>query len=250
MDARQPDGLAPLVMRQRWSDLLFLHWRFPVETIRKTLPEGLGLEVDTFDNSAWVGVVPFRMQRVRPKGLPPLPWLSWFLELNVRTYVIGPDGRPGVWFYSLDANQPVAVTVARRWFHLPYEYASMRAHRRGSFTHYRCRRRNVGTAAIYSYQPQPQPLASQPGNVEFFLVERYYLFAHDQRQQTLLRGQVHHRPYQLTSVDCARWSTLPLEWDGLRQSAIDRVPDHACYSAMVDVDIFGTRRVESSSRSA
>lgn len=242
MDARQPDGLAPVVMHQRWTDLLFLHWRFPIDRIQATLPSGLA--VDSFDRSAWVGVVPFAMQRIRPRGCPPLPWLSWFLELNVRTYVIGPDGRPGVWFYSLDANQPIAVALARRLFHLPYQQARMRRWRRDGVIRYQCRRRHAGTPAHYRYQSDGRPVAAPAGGLEFFLVERYYLFAHDQRRGRLLRGQVQHQPYRITPVDCDQWSTLPLEWSGLRPGEPDAAPDHACYAGQVDVRVHAVRTAE------
>ena len=110
-------------MRQRWAGLLVLHWPIEISLIQDRLPPGL--HVDTFNGQAWIGVVPFFMQRVRPTGLPPVPWLSWFLELNVRTYVHDDAGNPGVWFFSLDCNQPVAVEIARRAFHLPYQHAAM-----------------------------------------------------------------------------------------------------------------------------
>ncbi|RYD26824.1 MAG: DUF2071 domain-containing protein, partial [Verrucomicrobiaceae bacterium] len=113
------------VMFQRWSGLLFLHWRMNPEEIQRRLPHGL--HVDTFGGKAWVGVVPFFMERIRPVGIPAVPWLSWFLELNVRTYVYDDKGRPGVWFFSLDCNQPVAVEFARKIFHLPYQHAAMNA---------------------------------------------------------------------------------------------------------------------------
>ena len=116
-------------MRQCWSGLLFLHWPVDPAMIQSRLPDGLF--VDTYDNKAWLGVVPFFMDRVRPVMLPPVPGLSWFLELNVRTYVHDAQGRPGVWFFSLDCNQPLAVEIARRFFHLPYEHAAMKAARRG-----------------------------------------------------------------------------------------------------------------------
>ncbi len=244
MDARQPDGLAPVVMHQRWSDLLFLHWRYPVEQIQATLPPGLGLKVDTFDRSAWVGVVPFAMRRVRPRGCPPLPWLSWFLELNVRTYVIGPDDRPGVWFYSLDANQPLAVALARRLFHLPYQHARMRSWRRDGVVRHHCRRRHAATPAHFRYRPDGRPLTAQAGGLEFFLIERYYLFAHDQSRGRLLRGQVHHQPYRICPVDCDQWSMLPLEWNGLRSGRADRAPDHACCAGQVDVQVHAPRTVD------
>ncbi len=114
---------APVVMHQRWRALLFAHWRIDPDAIQKTLP--VGLHVDTCDGSAWLGVVPFFMDAVRPAFLPALPWLSWFQELNVRTYVHDEKGVPGVWFYSLDCNQPLAVAIARTLFHLNYRHAAM-----------------------------------------------------------------------------------------------------------------------------
>ena len=113
------------LMYQSWNDLLFLHWCIEPAVIQKLLPAGLF--VDCFDGSAFLGVVPFFMQKIRFRGTPALPWISNFLELNLRTYVFDETGRPGVWFLSLDCNQPFAVWAARTLFHLPYQHASMQA---------------------------------------------------------------------------------------------------------------------------
>ena len=121
-------GVGSAVMYQRWSELLFLHWRWEVEDLQRRLPEGL--HVDLHEGEAWLGVVPFFMDRVRPRFLPAVPWVSWFRELNVRTYVHDDEGRPGVWFFSLDCEQPVAVRLARWLFRLPYFDAAMKAERR------------------------------------------------------------------------------------------------------------------------
>src|SRR5437867_5100192 len=110
----------PWVTTMRWHDLLFLHWPVRPEIIRPLIPNGL--ELDTFDGAAWIGVVPFRMTGVRLRWLPPLPGISAFPELNVRTYVRVRD-RPGVYFFSLDAGSRTAVAMARAWFHLPYFHA-------------------------------------------------------------------------------------------------------------------------------
>src|SRR5271154_16627 len=109
-----PLPAGPWVMAQSWHDLLFAHWPVPVSAMRASIPSGL--EIDTFDGSAWIGVVPIRMSGVRLRGTSALPWLSHFLELNVRTYVQR-DGKPGVWFFSLDAANSAAVAAARTWFH-------------------------------------------------------------------------------------------------------------------------------------
>ena len=165
------------VMRQTWAHLLFLHWRFPVAMVQRTLPPGL--TVDTFDGAAWLGVVPFFMQKVRPRGLPGIPGLTNFLELNVRTYVHDDAGRPGVWFYSLDCNQPIAVRTARSLFHLPYEHATMSAGIQADGTiEYDARRRGEGSEARFVYASNHAGSEVEPGSLEFFLIERYALFAH------------------------------------------------------------------------
>ena len=103
-------------MRMRWTDLLFAHWPFDPAVLRPLVPAAL--ELDTFDGVAWLGIVPFRMEDVAPRGLPAIPGVSVFPELNVRTYVRHEDLR-GVWFLSLDADSWPTVVGARRWFHLP-----------------------------------------------------------------------------------------------------------------------------------
>jgi uncharacterized protein YqjF (DUF2071 family) len=147
---QRPDDFS--VLRQRWSELLFLHWPFSSEVIQASLPKGL--YVDTFDGQAWVGIVPFYMDRVRPVFFPPVPGISWFLELNVRTYVHDETGEPGVWFYSLDCNLPLAVAIARRFYHLPYEHAEMSVHKHGDEIHYAAQREDVAsTKSEYIYAP-------------------------------------------------------------------------------------------------
>jgi uncharacterized protein YqjF (DUF2071 family) len=112
----------PWMLAMRWHDLLFMHWPMLHVALRALIPPELAL--DTFDGTAWIGVVPFRMNGVRPRGLPALPWLSVFPELNLRTYVTT-GGKPGVWFFSLDAANPVVVRLARKLFYLPYYDAHM-----------------------------------------------------------------------------------------------------------------------------
>ncbi|MFM8618508.1 MAG: YqjF family protein, partial [Opitutaceae bacterium] len=143
----------PAVMRQRWIDLLFLHWEVPVDVILPTLPPGL--EPDTFDGRAFLGIVPFRMDKVRPAFLPALPGVSYFPELNLRTYVRDRAGVPGVWFYSLDAGNRVAVAIARKFFHLPYHAARMemrRGDRAGSIS-FSSRRRATGDESWFDWSP-------------------------------------------------------------------------------------------------
>lgn len=200
------------VGRQRWDALLFAHWNVDAAAVQRSLPPGLF--VDTHDGGAYVGIVPFFMQRVRPVWLPPLPWVSWFLELNVRTYVHDANGQPGVWFYSLDCNQPLAVMLARRWFHLPYHHARMSAGRRGPEIQYHCRRRIPdGPRCDYVWSPGAFTSTAKPGSLEFFLLERYMLFAADGAGR-LHQGRVHHAPYQIHVPQVQTWSSDPLRQAG------------------------------------
>jgi len=199
--SRPPDRGGPAVMSQRWENLLFLHWAFDPDDIQRTLPPGL--TVDTFDERAWVGVVPFRMAAVRPSFLPPVPGLSWFWELNVRTYVCDSHGRPGVWFYSLDCNQPLACATARRFFHLNYRDADMGCVRRADgWIEYRSRWLDGASSARLDWRVgNGTPTPALPGTLRYFLVERYRLFAHDSARGRLLTGEVAHAPYRLAPAD-------------------------------------------------
>lgn len=187
-------------MTQKWHDLLFMHWRVPAVAIRGILPAGL--EIDTFDGSAWVGVVPFRMTGIRRRGMPAVPGASAFPELNVRTYV-RVEEKAGVWFFSLDAASPIAVSAARRWFHLPYFRAQM------SLTiaddgdiNYRSSRVHRGAPAAdlrVSYRPTDAVFHAQPGTIEYFLTERYCLYAaHESR---IYRCEIDHAPWPLQTAE-------------------------------------------------
>lgn len=210
-EAGSPAG--PCLGRQRWHRLLFAHWTVPAAAIQDRLPRGLF--VDTHQGEAYLGLVPFFMQRVRPRGLPPLPGLSWFLEFNLRTYVLDAHGRPGVWFYSLDCDLPLAVAVARRWFHLPYEHATMHAAVEGDTCDFTSRRRGSAAPADRFTWTAPtrggQPAA--PGSLESFLVERYRLFT-ARADGTPLTACVRHAPYRLHTPVVSRWSTTVAELAG------------------------------------
>lgn len=195
---RLPEGR--WVMAQTWHDLLFAHWPVPVAKLREQIPPRL--EIDTFEGEAWIGVVPFRMSGVRLRGTPALPWLSAFPELNVRTYVVA-DGKPGVWFFSLDAANSVAVAVARAWFHLPYFRARMSCEGSVHWIHYQSERAHAGapSAALDArYRPVEAPFAPQRGTLEHFLTERYCLYAAYGRRG-ILRGEIHHAPWPLQMAE-------------------------------------------------
>jgi uncharacterized protein YqjF (DUF2071 family) len=200
------------VMKQRWSELGFFHWQIPANLVQERLPKGL--HVDTFDGHAWIGIVPFLMQRIRPVGLPPVPWISWFHELNLRTYVHDDSGTPGVWFFSLDCNQPVAVEIARKCFHLPYEHARMRSIVSEHTVEYFSQRSDITSdEAKFQYS---RPIAPKPavfGSLEWFLIERYTLFSSDSAGH-LYSGRVHHQPYQIETMSDYSCSTLPFRWNG------------------------------------
>lgn len=188
-------------MSQRWGNLLFAHWDFDPAIIRRTLPPGL--TADTYDGRAWVGVVPFRMAGVRPSFLPPVPGLSWFWELNVRTYVRDSHGRPGVWFYSLDCDQPLACATARRFFHLNYRDAEMSCqHGEDGRFEFRSRWLDGACSARLDWRAGPGPPApAPPGSLRHFLVERYRLFAFDPAVGRLLTGEVAHDPYRIAPAE-------------------------------------------------
>jgi len=209
---------SPWVMFQRWHELLFAHWPVAAEEVQRLLPPGLELEL--FEGQAWVGVVPFRMTQVRLRGTPALPWLSAFEELNVRTYVRHGE-LPGVWFFSLDARNPLAVRIARSWFHLPYFRARMRLEERAGEVHYRSERRHAGAPPAelrMSYAPIAPPERSRPGTLEHFLTERYRLYASDP-QGALLAGDIHHRPWPLQRARARFELNTMAEASGIRLPA-------------------------------
>ncbi len=229
---QKPDGFP--VMKQRWAELGFFHWAVSPDLIAPRLPKGL--HVDTFDGKAWLGVVPFLMQRIRPIGLPPLPWLSWFHELNLRTYVYDDAGNPGVWFFSLDCNQPLAVEIARRMFHLPYQHAKMHSNISNSSVEYFSQRKNHPSCeATFKY---PRPVTPQPavfGSLEWFLVERYTLFSTDPKGK-IYAGRVYHDPYEIEPMEYSECSTLPFSLNGLPEP--ESSPDSMISANPVEVAVY------------
>ena len=182
-------------MSQSWHDLLFAHWPVDASLLRSLVPRTLPL--DLFDGRAWVGVVPFRMTGVAPRGLPAFPPLSDFPELNVRTYV-SLGGKPGVYFFSLDAAHRTAVAVARTVFGLPYFFAHMRVERDGEWIRYRSHRRGPGPPAVFEgrYRPDGPGRPPGPATLEHFLTERYCLYTVD-GQLRPVRLEIQHPPWSL-----------------------------------------------------
>jgi uncharacterized protein YqjF (DUF2071 family) len=192
-------------MTQRWNDLLFAHWPMRIAEIEAQLPQGL--EADVFQGSAWIGVVPFWMDKIRMRGVPPILGARKFPELNLRTYVRDSrTGTPGVYFFSLDAGSLLAVIAARTLFHLPYYWAQMSIKPRGDreFSYYSRRLlsgKPVRFAARYRGLGPTRKLAqSRPGTIEYFLTERYCLFTRDPLGR-LLRADIHHIPWPLEEAE-------------------------------------------------
>lgn len=186
----------PWIMRQVWHDLLFAHWPVPLDMLRPTLPPGLTL--DTYAGQAWLALVPFRMSGIRPRGLPAVPRLSSFLELNLRTYVTA-GGKGGVFFYCLDASNPLAVAIARSTFRLPYYNAQMSLFDDGTTIRYASQRTHRGVAPAevrVSYSPAGPVQLAEPGSLEHWLAERYCLYTADPRGR-LYHGEIHHTPWPL-----------------------------------------------------
>lgn len=186
----------PWIMRQTWHDLLFAHWPVTADELRPRIPSGLS--IDRFDGMAWIGVVPFHMSGVTFRGIPALPWVSAFPELNVRTYVTA-GGTPGVWFFSLDAARAVAVAAARTFFNLPYFTASMQVQVMQDAVDYDSRRARArdGLAEFSAqYAPIGGRFQASPGSLEYFLTERYCLYGATRRRR-LFRLEIQHPPWEL-----------------------------------------------------
>jgi uncharacterized protein len=189
----------PWLMYMRWTDLAFLHWKMPADALTKHLPNGL--ELETYDGAAWLGIVPFRMEGVRLRRLPPIPTASTFPELNVRTYVRG-GGRAGVWFLSLDALSWLAVKVARAGLNLPYFHAKMRVCNRDAAVDYESRRTHPhAPLAIFRarYEPLDASRHPVPGTLEHWLTERYCLFGQS-RSRRVYFMDIHHAPWPLQTA--------------------------------------------------
>jgi len=184
------------VMGQSWLDLLFAHWRVDPASLRRVLPPGL--EPETIDGSAWVGVTPFEVRALRSRLTLPAPFVSAFPELNVRAYVTV-DGKPGIWFLSLDAGSRLAVATARRIYRFPYFHARMAVRRGGDEVEYRSERfASSGPPARFRarYTPRGDAFNALPDSLEWKLIERYCAYTLDEKQH-VLRAEIHHRPWEL-----------------------------------------------------
>jgi uncharacterized protein len=236
------DRLAPTRRPQRpvwgwqnWRQLLFMHWPVPVQALRDTVPSSF--ELDLYEGIAYVGVVPFAMQGVRPRFVPQRAALD-FLETNVRTYVVR-NGEPGVYFFSLEAASRLAVAAARAAFALPYHYAHMTLGHDASVARYFTRRSRSGVTHDVRYRLHEPMAASAPGTLQHFLLERYLLFT--ERRGTPLRGQVHHTPYPVQRAEVLQVHDELVAAAGL--PAVTGLPSLVHYSPGVDVEVFALEAV-------
>jgi uncharacterized protein YqjF (DUF2071 family) len=228
-------------MVQRWHDLLFAHWPVSVPLIRALVPKTL--TVDTFEGRAWVGVVPFHMSGVRIRGMPALPGLSAFPELNVRTYVTA-GNRPGVWFFSLDASNRIAVEIARRWFALPYLTARMIVDSRDGWIAYESRRtdrRGREATFVGRYRPAAAPFHSVRGTLDHWLTERYCLYA-VRPDGALHRAEIHHRPWPLQSAEAELLTNTMARATGIE---LPDQPPILHFAGRLDVTIWRPHRIGS-----
>jgi len=195
----------PWIINQSWSELLFAHWVIPVAVMRQLVPPQF--ELDLYEGQAYIGVVPFLMQEVSPRYVPSMPWLSYFPELNVRTYVTY-NGHPGVYFFSLDAGNPIAVWIACTFYHLPYFNAAMTCKVSASEGKQQITYRSVRSSQKspcsldMSYGPAGDVFLSRSGSLDHFLTERYCLFTIHENQ--VYRGDIHHKPWPLQPA-WAQW---------------------------------------------
>lgn len=238
-------------MRQKWRDLLFLHWAVSPEAIRPLVPSQLDL--DLFEGRAYIGLVPFTMKGVRPVYLPPVWGLSNFHETNLRTYVRRGDRDPGVWFFNLEAANSAAVRIARALFHLPYHRARMFLERERPcnqdpaspativYAGVRCWPGPLPASYTIRATPDGKSRLAAHGTLEHFLIERYILYAIGNRQ--LFQGQVFHSPYPIQSVILHSFDeNLLANWHIDRPDA----PPLTHFAKGVDVELFPIQPITAS----
>jgi len=223
----------------RWRELLFAHWVVDQAVVRALIPPGL--QLDLFEGRCYVGAVPFLMEGVTPRMVPPLPGLHAFPELNLRTYVTA-GGKPGVWFFSLDAGQKLAVRAARRFFHLPYfdaafevsmtgarvEYSAVRTHRAAAEARFRA-----------TYGPVGPVYRSTAGTLDAWLTERYCLYTADSGGR-IYRGDIDHQPWPLQKAEALRHTNSLGDWLGID---LNQEPAALHFAKSLDVHAWLVERI-------
>jgi uncharacterized protein YqjF (DUF2071 family) len=227
----------PWMMTQRWSDLLFMHWPAQTAVIRALVPHDIDL--DLHSGTAWVTVAPFYLDHLRVRGLPMMPWGSAFTELNVRTYV-SMGGKPGVYFFSLDASSPLAVTAARTLFQLPYFRATMRARTQSNGRiDYESDRVDGRAHFAASYGPTGTVALAERGSLDHWLTERYCLYTTD-RGGRVLRAEIHHAQWPLQPAHADVRVNSMLQAAGMDMPAIE---PRLSFVRQLDVVVWPPRRV-------
>lgn len=222
------------VLRQDWLHLLFLHWRIPADALRAILPPAL--EVDSLQGAAWVGLIPFTIRNSRPSFAPAIPYLGDFHEVNVRTYVRH-QGRPGVFFFSLDASSRSAVIAARPTFRLPYHFARIEMSIDDRVVQYHSERKwpkPLPANCSIRYRVPEEPLdTAKPGTVEHFLVERYTLFTESAGR--IYEAEVEHKPYRLQKVALEKVEET-MTWAARLEHSEDAPLAHYCPGLNVGIN--------------
>ncbi|MEF8857282.1 MAG: DUF2071 domain-containing protein [Haloplanus sp.] len=236
------NSLAPLptpmrsLLSMRWDDVLFAHWSGDPGVVAPTLPDDL--DVDTHDGDAYLGVVAFRMRSIRPRGVP--VGLS-FPELNLRTYVRSAAG-PGVYFYNLDAADPIGVALARGLFKLPYYRAEMRVDDRTDGIRFRSRRTHRGASSVRfdaTYRPSGTAAPADPDSLDAFLTERYRFYTASDGGR-LYRGEIEHPRWELSDATLTVRENTLFEANGFDRPEGD---PHVRYGPRIDVTAGRIRRV-------
>jgi uncharacterized protein YqjF (DUF2071 family) len=231
---KRPDG-QPL-MHQTWGKLLFMHWRIEERELRSLIPDKL--EIDTFDGTAWIGIIPFTMWDIRVPFMPAVPGFSAAHELNVRTYVHY-EGVPGVWFFSLDCNSTAAVMAARTFYHLPYFNAGIDLEQTGHTIDYALKRTDDPPAAFRgSWNIGETVPFSHPESLEFFLTERYCLYT--ESDGNLYRARIFHQPWPLQKATMNAYDSTMIEALGLKTPSGEPVLN---YVEEIEVDVWAIKRL-------
>ncbi|MEQ8718318.1 MAG: DUF2071 domain-containing protein [Acidimicrobiales bacterium] len=237
--ATTPRPVRRPVMLQSWTDLVYLHWDHPPDVVQALLPDGV--RVDTFEDRAWIGLVPFMMRAIRVPGTPAIPWVSTFPEINVRTYVIDATGRRAVWFFSLDIPRSVPVGIARLAYDLPYCWAAARYETDGERRRYVSRRRRPHRSAArldMTILPTDPIAADRETDLDRWLTARWGLVAGTRR--TLRHAPVDHPRWPLHRAEVLHLDQTLVEAAGLPAPAS---PPHVLYSPGVDVRVGLPRRI-------
>jgi uncharacterized protein YqjF (DUF2071 family) len=226
----------PAIMHQEWRNLLFLSWKCEQDVIQQTLPPGL--HVDTYKGSAYLTIVPFKIQNLNILNMPSVPIFSEFIEVNLRTYVYDKNGIPGIWFYSLDINSIIAANAGREYFSLPYHHADLMMSSGKEIEVRGNRSEEKASEMVFKYLPQTKAIKAKTDALDFFLTERYALFSFNANQLYIQR--IHHSPHPLTQCTLLQYKSHLFQLNSFTPPSTG--PDHVCYSSGVDVNFFPVKK--------